>query len=471
MSQSSATFAPGQRLGSYELLLELASGGTATVGIAVYRGAAGFERLVVVKRMHRNLTRDPDFTAMLLDEARLASSVRHPNVVPVIDVVRADDEVALVMDYVESVTMSELLRAAEATGKRVPIPIVSRIVTDVLTGLHEAHDAVDIRGQTLGIVHRDVSPQNLIVGADGISRVIDFGVAKARNRLARTQAGIVKGKCAYMAPEQVDGQPVDRRCDLFAAGIVLWEALTGRRLFRAGDEFDEMRLVMSAPIPGPSTLAQECTPEVDALLATALARPVGTRFQTALAFAQALERAIPPAPPRLVAQYVGATCRTELEYRRARLTAILGNEVAKLSSPASWSSPKVESAAADPAARGGTRKMVPALEPPQPRGSPKRSLAPMLLGVTIVVVGVGGALVWLSRVSGGISAATATATATPTPTPTATATATPTPTATTTTTPTTTAIPLPTPLRGSTSLRPPSPPAPTAELKRNPYGP
>ncbi len=326
MSQAQVTFAPGQRLGNYELLLEIASGGTATVGIAIYRGAAGFERLVVIKRVHRQLTRDPDFTAMLTDEARLASSIRHPNVVPVIDVLRVDDEVVLVMDYVDSVTLSQLGKDASKQQRWLPMPVVSRILIDTLVGLHEAHEATDIRRQPLGIVHRDVSPQNVLVGDDGVARVIDFGIAKARSRIARTRAGIIKGKCAYMAPEQVDGQTVDRRCDVFAAGIVLWESLTGARLFRGEDEFDEMRRVMTAPIPPPSSIAPGCGPDVDALLSHALARPVGERFQTALAFARALEHAIPPAPARAVAEQVEAICGTELDYRHSRLAAILGDE-------------------------------------------------------------------------------------------------------------------------------------------------
>jgi serine/threonine protein kinase len=331
MSQVNATFAPRQRVGNYELLVEIGSGGTATVGIAVYRGAAGFERLVVVKRVHRKLSRDREFAAMLLDEARLASSVRHPNVVPVIDVVRTDDEVALVMEYVESVSLSGLLRAAAQARKPLHPAVVARVVVDALTGLHEAHEAVDLRRQPLGIVHRDVSPENIVVGIDGISRVIDFGIAKAASRLARTRAGVVKGKCSYMAPEQVDGQPVDRRCDVFAAGIVLWEALTARRLFRGDDEFDEMRRVMQAPIAAPSTLMSDGSPAVDAVVASALARSPAERFQTARAFARALEQAIAPAPAGVVAEHVASLSSLELEGRRTRLAAVLGDELQKLS--------------------------------------------------------------------------------------------------------------------------------------------
>ena len=447
MSQVNATFAPRQRVGSYELLVEIGSGGTATVGIAVYRGAAGFERLVVVKRVHRKLTKDREFAAMLLDEARLASSIRHPNVVPVIDVVRTDDEVVLVMEYVESVSLAALLRAAAQNGKKLHPAVVSRIVTDALTGLHEAHEAVDLRRQPLGIVHRDVSPENIVVGIDGISRVIDFGIAKAASRLARTRAGVVKGKCSYMAPEQVDGQAVDRRCDVFAAGIVLWETLTAQRLFRGDDEFDEMRRVMQAPISPPSTLMADGSPALDAVVASALARAPAERFQTAKAFARALELAVAPAPATVVAEHVAALSGPELETRHTRLAAILGDELEKLSPrvsvlPTRRDGPRDgglesrrESGTDGPRSAGGTLRMELPAPPPRsavpairtlpsrdaapasvprsrPRApleaapvepiappSPRPSIVPMLLVVLVVSVlaGAGVAFAWLAR--------------------------------------------------------------------------
>jgi eukaryotic-like serine/threonine-protein kinase len=432
MSNPSVTFGPGQRIGNYELLLEIASGGTATVGIAVYRGAAGFERLVVIKRVHRHLTRDPEFTAMLLDEARVASSIRHPNVVAVIDVVRVEDEVILVMDYVDSVSLSQLGKEAEQAGRRLPPAVVSRILVDTLTGLHEAHEALDMRRQPLGIVHRDVSPQNIVVGVDGISRVIDFGIAKARSRVAHTRAGVIKGKCAYMAPEQVDGLPVDRRCDVFAAGIVLWEALTGKRLFRGDDEFDEMRRVMRAPIPKPSSVVPDFGSDVDDLLAQALARPADERFMTAQAFARALEHAIPPAPPRAVADQVEAFCRMELDYLLSRLAAILGDELEKLTpgrTPRVTTEMLARHASRDLDRVSGARlsgQGTVRLEAPSPAALllasstlrsdegpppsvhddgvelgviPRRSPAPLFLLVTLasLLAGAGGAFAWLSR--------------------------------------------------------------------------
>ncbi|HEX3769879.1 MAG TPA: serine/threonine-protein kinase [Polyangiaceae bacterium] len=390
MNPGSATFAPKQRVGSYELLVEIGSGGTATVGIAVYRGAAGFERLVVVKRMHRRLTRDQEFSAMLLDEARLASSIRHANVVPVIDVVRTDDEVALVMEYVESVSLAQLIGASVHHGKKLHPAVVARILVDALTGLHEAHEAVDMRRQPLGIVHRDVSPENVIVGVDGVSRVIDFGIAKAASRLARTQAGVVKGKCSYMAPEQVDGQLVDRRCDVFSAGIVLWEALTGARLFRGDDDFDEMRKVMQAPVPPPSTLTGG-PPAIDAVAGTALARPVGERFQTARAFAHALEQAVPPAPPGIIADHVVSLCGAELEARHARLMSVLGDEVHRFSTLRSRSVvPRASVAPAAPVAPAP----IAATPSTPPRPAPPWPMLAVVLVVS-VLLGAGAAFAFL----------------------------------------------------------------------------
>jgi len=319
---------------------------------------------------------------------------------------RVVDEVILVMDYVDSVALSQLLKTAQRTGQPVPLPIVSRIVRDALVGLHEAHEAVDIRRQPLGIVHRDVSPQNIIVGVDGSSRVIDFGIAKARSRIARTRAGIIKGKCGYMSPEQVDGQEVDRRCDVFAAGIVLWEAITGTRLFRGEDEFDEMRRVMTAPIPPPSSLVVACSPDVDALLGHALARRSDERFQTALAFARALEHAIPPAPPAAVSSFVEAVCAPELDYRYARLLAILGPELEKLSprtpkphSHGRGSTVRLEQSPRTPPPPPPSAPPPAAIESQRPVVPPKRSLAPLFVLVTLVsvLVGAAGAFFWINR--------------------------------------------------------------------------
>jgi serine/threonine-protein kinase len=319
------------RLGNYEPLLELASGGMATVYIARQLGAAGFERIVVIKRVHRHHLGNRDFYRMFLDEAKVASLVRHPNVVPVIDTVEQDGELFLVMEYVESTALSTLLRAASEEGDRLPPSIACRILGDTLAGLHAAHEATDMRGQRLDIIHRDVSPQNIIVGVDGTSRLIDFGVAKAAHRLSETRSGSLKGKLAYMSPEQAMGTEIDRRVDLFAAGVALHEALTGRRLFHGENDLDTMRRITEMPVPDPSVIAPGIPRSVDAVVQHALVRDPAGRFQTAAEFLDALEAAIVLAPPREVGAYLQLKCAARLEERRSRLRAIIEGRAQPLS--------------------------------------------------------------------------------------------------------------------------------------------
>ena len=329
------------RLGNYEPLLELASGGMATVFIARQVGAAGFERLVVVKRVHRHHLNNREFYRMFIDEARVASMVKHPNVVPVIDVVEDVDagsrpghgqggELFLVMEYIESTALSSLLKATAKEGERLSPSMACAILADTLAGMHAAHEATDMRGVALEIVHRDVSPQNIIVGADGTSRLIDFGVAKASHRLTETKSGSLKGKLAYMSPEQAMGKETDRRLDLFAAGVVLHEALTAKRLFQGENDFDTMRRVAEAVVPDPSSLAPGISRELDAVVHRALHRDPDQRFQTAADFLDALEAAQTPAPAREVAAYVNLRCGDKLVERRGKLRAILDGQIAPL---------------------------------------------------------------------------------------------------------------------------------------------
>ena len=329
------------RLGNYEPLLELASGGMATVYVARQVGAAGFERLVVIKRVHRHHLGNREFYQMFIDEARVASMIHHPNVVAVIDVIEdsasasrpgtGQGELFLVMEYVESIALSSLLSAASKEGERLSPAIACRILLDTLAGLHAAHEASDMRGAPLEVVHRDVSPQNIIVGADGTSRLIDFGVAKAAHRLTETKSGSLKGKIAYMSPEQAMGMPVDRRVDLFAAGVALHEALTAKRLFHGENDFDTMRRVAEMPIPDPSSIAPGISPALDLVLARALQREPKDRFQTAADFLDALEAAQRPASPREVAAYVGLRCGERIAERRVKLRAILDGQSEPLS--------------------------------------------------------------------------------------------------------------------------------------------
>ncbi len=319
------------RLGNYEPLLELASGGMATVYVARQVGAAGFERLVVIKRVHRHHLGNREFYRMFLDEARVASLVRHPNVVSVIDTVEEGGELFLVMEYVESCALSSLLKTVAHEHDRVPPSIACRIMADTLAGLHAAHEASDMRGEKLELVHRDVSPQNIIVGVDGGSRLIDFGVAKAAHRLTETRSGSLKGKLAYMSPEQAMGKAVDRRVDLFAAGVALHESLTGRRLFQGENDLDTMRRITEMPVRDPSSIAPGVPRSLDPVVQRALVRDPNGRFQTAAEFLEALEGAIPMAPAREVAAYMLSKCGERIEERRIRLKEIAEGRVQPLS--------------------------------------------------------------------------------------------------------------------------------------------
>jgi serine/threonine-protein kinase len=223
-------------VGRYVLHGEIASGGMATVHFGRLVGPAGFARPVAIKRLRPQFASDPEFVKMFLDEARLAARIAHPNVVPTLDVVDADDEVFLVMEYVQGVTLAQLARAAKRCGLPIPPSIAVAIVVGILQGLHAAHVARDDLGERLDLVHRDVSPQNALVGADGVTRLLDFGIAKASGRLQTTRDGQLKGKLSYMAPEQVRNEPTTPRTDIYAASVVLWELLTGQRLFYADSE-------------------------------------------------------------------------------------------------------------------------------------------------------------------------------------------------------------------------------------------
>jgi len=225
-----------RQIGRYVLHEEVASGGMASVHLGRVLGDAGFARTVAIKRLHPHVSATPGAVERFMDEANVTSRLRHRSIVSTLDVVRDEGELYLVMEYVHGAALSLLADRAREGSAPIPLPIVSAIVADVLSGLHSAHEAIDESGTPLAIVHRDVSPHNVLVGTDGTSRVLDFGIAKASVRVQTTQQDQLKGKLRYMAPEQVLDAELDARTDQFAAGIVLWELLTGRRLFDGTSE-------------------------------------------------------------------------------------------------------------------------------------------------------------------------------------------------------------------------------------------
>ena len=310
-------------VGRYRLYEPIAAGGTATVHYGRMLGPAGFARTVAVKRLHREYARDPEFVAMFMDEARLAARVHHPNVVQTLDVVAAEGELFLVMEYLPALSLSQLLQAARARGERAPAAIATAVMSDVLRGLHAAHEAIDEDGEPLDIVHRDVSPQNVLVGTDGAARVVDFGIAKATGRAAQvTREGQVKGKFAYMAPEQVTNVGVSRQSDVFAASIVFWELLTGERLFQAESEPAVLAAVLSTPIRPPSTVAPELGPVLDRIVLRGLAREVSMRYASGREMASDLEAHTKVASPSQVGQWVEGLGGDALARRAARVAEI-----------------------------------------------------------------------------------------------------------------------------------------------------
>ena len=348
----------------YEALVKLASGGMATVFVGAARGALGFRQLVAIKRPHPHLVEDPGFRDALLAEARVASRIRHANVVDVRDVEVAGDAIQLVMDYVEGASLGQLILHGARTGARIPPGVAVRVVLDACAGLAAAHDLTDESGAPLGLVHRDVSPQNILVGLDGIARVADFGVAKeARAVRATTTEGALKGKIGYIAPEYIRGLPIDRRADVFAMGVVLWEALAHKRLFRGSNEAEALDLALRGDAPPVSRYAEGAGEALDAVIARAVAKEPDDRFASARDLAEALESAARPAG--LVASYdevarvVRAAVGDELEERRAivreRLAASEGGSL----DPLPPSAPAIErtpSAAATTVALPGPRR-------------------------------------------------------------------------------------------------------------------
>ncbi|MGD0677458.1 MAG: protein kinase [Polyangiaceae bacterium] len=308
-------------LGRYALYDEIAAGGMATVHIGRLLGPVGFSRTVAIKRLHAQFAKDPEFVSMFLDEARLAARIRHPNVIGTLDVVALAGELFLVMEYVPGESFARLWRTSRESGRPIPVPIAVSILVGILEGLHAAHEATNDRGEPLGIVHRDVSPHNILVGTDGVARVLDFGVAKATGRLQTTRDGQLKGKISYMAPEQVHGS-VDRTTDVYAASVVLWEALTGRRLFFAENEARTLANVLYPKVEAPSRIAEGISTDLDAIVMRGLSSTPANRFATAREMARALQTAAPPAPAFAVGDWVESTAGATIQDRASRVASI-----------------------------------------------------------------------------------------------------------------------------------------------------
>jgi serine/threonine protein kinase len=387
---------PLLQIGRYTLLHELAAGGMGTVHLAKFHGEAGFSRMLAVKRLHPHYAKDPDFLCMFLDEARIASRIRHPHVVSVVDVVSHSGELLLAMEYVQGLALSKVLRLLHPSG--VPPRIAVAIAGGMMQGLHAAHEAKTDKGEFLGLVHRDVSPQNVMVGADGAARVVDFGIATAAARLQTTAEGQVKGKLSYMSPEQVGGRPVDRRADIFSGGVVLWEMLTGQR-FCEGDVPEKVRYITEGKYKRPSELRPELPFALDAVVMKALSRLPSDRYTTAEEMTDALYAARRPAHPHEVRAWLRETAGPLLDDLASTAEAA---EALFLSPPAAPSHPSAPSAIEFQNTPADLRLYrAPAPEVPEsPKETPhKRRLLLLLVLLLTFALAVGGAtLVYLQGV-------------------------------------------------------------------------
>ena len=323
-----------RRLGRYELIGEIATGGMASVHLARLAGVGGFQRFVAIKQLHPHLANEEEFIEMFLDEARLAAGIHHPNVVPILEVGQNESgSYYLVMEYIEGDTLGRIFARAASSQREIPYGISLRVVLDALAGLHAAHELTDGTGASLHLVHRDVSPQNILVGVDGTSRLTDFGVARASSRIANTRSDTLKGKLAYMSPEQAKAMPLDRRSDIFAMGVLFWEALAGRRLLKADSEAATLARILVEPIPSLLEVVPGIHPAFDFVAQQALDRDPSRRFQTAADMAVAIEDAAREASQASITD-IGVSSPREVA---AFVQSLMGQEIlAQRESVRSW---------------------------------------------------------------------------------------------------------------------------------------
>ena len=278
--------------GKYTLLRRLGHGGMAEVFLAKQMSEGGFEKLVVLKRILPHLASGPEFVTMFLDEARIAADLRHPNIVTIADVGRVNDTLFMVMEFLHGQDIRKVQRKVAAFAQMIPFAHACQMAIDAAAGLHYAHTKHDLKGRDLQIVHRDVSPQNIIVTFEGSTKIVDFGIAKAAGQNTHTSAGVLKGKYTYMSPEQAQGEVVDARTDQFALGIVLWELLTMRRLFKRDTEGLTLEAIIDGAIPRPKRFREDCPAAIEDIVMTALQKDRSRRFRDCEALAFALEDAL-----------------------------------------------------------------------------------------------------------------------------------------------------------------------------------
>ncbi len=311
-------------LGRYRVVDEIGIGGMASVHLARMDGPGGFQKWVAIKRIHRHLIEDDQFIKMFLDEARIAARISHPNVAQVFDLGKHKDTYWIAMEYLHGEPLRELIRCIDDDGAPpISYHLSAKIVADAAEGLHSAHELTDKDGKPLNLVHRDVTPHNLFLTYDGSVKVVDFGIAKVAGRLSNTRAGMLKGKIAYMSPEQVRGLAVDRRTDVFALGVVLWELTTNQRLFRKDTDLETLERVQACVVPLPSALREDYPASLESIVMKALAKDPAKRYPTAREVSRALQKYLMEAGqfvgPEEIGVYVKETLKDRFEKREAHL--------------------------------------------------------------------------------------------------------------------------------------------------------
>ncbi|NMB75594.1 MAG: protein kinase [Myxococcales bacterium] len=279
----------GSRFGDYVILKQLASGGMAQVYLARKTGQLGFTRPVAMKVILPQFSANKEFVKMFLDEARLAVCLNHNHIAQILDLGEVEGQYFIAMEFAHGMDLQQISKKTRKLGRLLPLPYAAKIISQVAEGLYYAHTKVDDRGQALNIVHRDVSPHNILLTFEGQAKLIDFGIAKATVTFKEEERGVLKGKFSYMSPEQIRGLPLDSRSDIFALGIVLWEVCTGASLYRESSELLTMEAILRKPVPKPRELRGDMPPDLEAIILKALAKRAVDRFQTAYEMHQALE--------------------------------------------------------------------------------------------------------------------------------------------------------------------------------------
>jgi serine/threonine-protein kinase len=358
-----------QAFDKYTLIGKLGHGGMAEVNLAVADGKGGFRKLTVIKRLHSHLSVEPGFIDMFLDEARLAARLNHPHCVQTYEVGEYEGSHFLSMEYLDGQGLERLLRISGEKDLPIAYDLAARMISDALDGLAYAHELTDYDGTPLNVVHRDVSPQNIFVTYNGMVKLLDFGIAKAATHVVQTKTGVIKGKYAYIAPEQALGHAIDQRSDLWSMGVVLWEVLTGRRLFKSSNELATLHETLQGEIKLPSAFRAELPTDLDTICMRALSRDPAERYQSAQEMKDELDRfllSLPKAPGRRhVARLMKERFAEVIDLHKTTLAACLKGSGAAMT-------PSSIEQLMEPASVSGVRPTDPGMTPtptPPPLGS------------------------------------------------------------------------------------------------------